>query len=98
MKYAKEVMDLMGPYPGRHFRMADIVRYVAPQAMGAGRQRVRNGVLRVLESLAESGHVVVAPAAYRGGFATYAWRKVPHEVSQKCHEKCHNSLRTVASI
>ena len=96
MKYAKEVMDLMGPYPGRHFRMGDLVRYVAPQAAGPDRQRVRNGVLRVLESLAESGHVEIVPAARRGGFSTYAWRKVPHEVFQKCHGKCHNSGRSIA--
>lgn len=97
MKYAKEVMDLMGPYPGRHFRMGELVRYVAPQTIGGpDRQRVRNGVLRVLESLAESGHVEIVPAIRRGGFATYAWRKVPHEVVQKCHLECHNSGRSIA--
>lgn len=96
MKYAKEVIELLEPYPGRHFRMGDIVRYVAPRAAGPDRQRVRNGVLRVLESLAESGHVEIEPAGRRGGFATYAWRKVPHEVSQKCHGKCHNSGRDIA--
>jgi hypothetical protein len=96
VKYAKEVMDLMAPYPGRHFRMSDLVRYVAPRATGPDRQRIRNGILRVLESLVDSGHVVIAPAARRGGFATYAWLKVPHEVLQKCHEKCHNSGRALA--
>lgn len=95
MKYAKEVMDLMGPYPGRHFRMGDIVRYVAPQAAGPDRQRVRKGVLRVLESLVESGHVRVVPAARRGGFATYAW-KVGHETFQKWDGKCDNTGRSIA--
>ncbi len=97
MKYAHEVMDLLAPYPGRQFRMAEIVRYVAPRATGADRQRVRNGVLRVLESLCEHGSVEIEPAACRGGFATYAWRKVPHGLSQNCHEKCHNFARTIAS-
>jgi len=96
VKYAHEVIDLLAPYPGRQFRMADIVRYVAPNAQGADRQRVRNGVLRVLESLADNGSVAVEPAAYRGGFATYAWQKVPHELSHKCHEKCHNIGRALA--
>jgi len=95
VKYAKEVMDLMGPYPGRHFRMGDIVRYVAPQAAGPDRQRVRKGVLRVLESLVDSGHVRVEPAARRGGFATYAW-KVGHEVSQKWDRRWDNSGGRVA--
>lgn len=90
MKYASEVIRLMGAHPGRHFRMAEIVRYVEPQATGSGRQRIRNGVLRVLESLEESGCVEIEPAASRGGYANYVWRKVPHGVSQKRHGKCHN--------
>lgn len=96
MKYAHEVIELLAPYPGRQFRMAEIVRYVAPQAAGADRQRVRNGVLRVLESLEEHGSVEITPAASRGGFATYAWQKVPHELSPKCHQKCHNTGRAFA--
>lgn len=96
MKYAHEVIGLLAPYPGRHFRMAEIVRYVAPSARDTDRQRVRNGVLRVLESLIENGSVTVERATRRGGFATYAWRKVPHEVFQKCHGKCHNSGRSIA--
>lgn len=96
MKYAHEVMALMAPHPGRHFRMAQIVRYIDPQAQGADRQRVRNGVLRVLDSLIENGSVECCPAKGRGGFATYAW-KVPHAVSQKCHVECHNNGRRIAS-
>lgn len=81
MKYASEVIDLLGPYPGRQFRMAEIVRYVDPRAQGAQRQRIRNGVLRVLQSLEEHGQIECQPAATRGGFATYAW-KVPHQVQK----------------
>lgn len=98
MKYASEVIDLLSAYPGRQFRMADIVRYVMPQAVGAARQRVRNGVLRVLDALAEGEHIVIRPAICRGGGAVYAWLNVPHDVPQNRHEKCHNSLRTSASI
>lgn len=95
MKYAKEVIELLEPYPGRHFRMGDIVRYVAPHATGHERQRVRKGVLRVLESLVDSGHVRIEPAVRRGGFATYAW-KVGHGVSQKWDRKCDNKACRVA--
>lgn len=80
MKYASEVMDLMAPYPGIQFRMAQIVRSIDPQAEGPVRQRIRNGVLRVLESLEEHNQIEVTPAEGRGGFATYAW-KVPHALS-----------------
>lgn len=96
MKYAHEVIGLLAPYPGRHFRMAEIVRYVAPGARGMDRQRIRNGVLRVLDSLIENGSVAVEPAVRRGGFSTYAWKKVPHGHSQKCHENCHNIGRAIA--
>ena len=96
MKYAHEVIGLLAPYPGRHFRMAEIVRYVAPSARGTDRQRVRNGILRVLESLIENGSITVERATRRGGFATYAWQKVPHAHSQECHRKCHNIGRAVA--
>lgn len=73
MKYAHEVIDLLAPYPGRQFRMAEIVRYVDPKAQGVDRQRIRNGVLRVLESLVDNGSVAVEPAVHRGGYATYSW-------------------------
>lgn len=90
MKYASEVIDLMECYPGREFRMAQIVNYVSPGAVGAGRQRVRNGVARVLSFLHESGQVEVTPSERRGSGAAYSWRKVPHAVDAKCHAKCHN--------
>ena len=79
MKYAHEVIDLLAPYPGRQFRMAEIVRYVEPQASGVARQRVHKGVLRVLKSLEEHGQVEIQPAAEAGGFARYSW-KVRHQV------------------
>lgn len=91
MKYADEVMGLMRPYPGRQFRMAEIVRFVRPGAAGPERQRIRNGVLRVLAMLEENGSILRdAPASERGSFALYAW-KVPHALTQKCQLKCHNS-------
>lgn len=91
MKYASEVMGLMRPYPGRQFRMAEIVRSIKPSALGAERQRIRNGVLRVLSALEENGSIErEGPEAERGGYALYAW-KVPHAHQRKCHENCHNS-------
>lgn len=83
MKYAHEVMDLMMAYPGRHFRMAQLVRHVDPHAVGSVRQRVRNGVLRVLESLDEHGSIDIEPAEGRGSFATYSWRLSPR-IDHKC--------------
>ncbi len=96
MKYAREILGLMRPYPGRQFRMAELVRGVNPAAEGAERQRIRNGVLRVLAELEQNGSITrVESTQARGGYALYSW-KVPHELHQKCHPECHNSRRTIA--
>lgn len=92
MKYAREVIELMSAYPERRFRMQDLVRYVAPQAEGGDRQRVRNGILRVLGDLARAGSIEREGGEERGTFGLYWWgRKVPHAVVGKCHAECHNS-------
>lgn len=94
MKYANEVIELMSAYPGRGWRMENLVRHVDPRATGAERQRIRNGVLRVLASLSDAGHIVHTPAGMRGSYAIYRWAersKVPHAVAPECHLKCHNS-------
>lgn len=95
MKYAHEVMDLLAPYPGRQFRMAEIVRYVEPHAKGVVRQRVHKGVLRVLKSLEEHGQVDIQPAAEAGGFARYVW-KVRHQVVANQDINYDNIGRTLA--
>lgn len=77
MKFAHDVMDLMGAYPGREWRMVQIVRYVANGKTLDLKERraVRKGVHRVLMALADSGTVTVRPEKSRGGPAWYAWRK-----------------------
>lgn len=75
MKFAREVIDLMAPFPGRPFRMQQLVRYVV-----GGRplneqstKAARKAVARVLDHLNDSGHVQVVAAPTRGGFAQYRW-------------------------
>lgn len=78
MKFAREVIELLEPYPGREFKMAHIVRYVTNgRALSLKERRaMRKCVLRVVAALAESGTVVVRPPLpVRGGPAFYAWRK-----------------------
>lgn len=98
MKYASEILGLMRPYPGREYRMAQIVREVSRgrEISPAQRNAVREGVRRVLDSLCESGHVVKIKDGQTSAF--YAWRgKLPHEVMENCHASCHNTARTIAS-
>ena len=82
MKYAREVIDLMAAFPGRDFRMAQIVRHVGrgvPESV-VERERLRKGVRRVLEALADQGLVERdAPPLCRGAAAAYRWRKVGHQ-------------------
>jgi hypothetical protein len=75
LKYAAEVMSLLAPYPGREFRMRQIVNYCAPKkADERERKRVQMAVYRVLQALAESGQVVIKERSTNGAPATYAWR------------------------
>ncbi|GAB1830090.1 hypothetical protein [Achromobacter xylosoxidans] len=91
MKYAKEVMDLMAAYPGRQFRMQELVRYVDPRAAGNDRHRIRTGVQRVLDQLAEVGTLEKREAGERGSFALYSWvEKVTHEHVGKRYAECNN--------
>lgn len=79
MKYAKEVIELMGAHPGRGFRSKEIINYVmkAMRLASESRTRVRKGVGRVLEQMIESGAVHVVEASARGEFALYCF-------GQKC--------------
>lgn len=76
MKYAREVIGLMACYPGRDFKMGEIIRAVVPTgATKRDRDAVRQSVLRVLNQLVESGIVLRRPT--RPGVrnkALYRWR------------------------
>jgi hypothetical protein len=75
MKYAKEVMDLMGAYPGRGFKMREVIHYVAPDAIGRARHAARRGVLRVMDELVTCGTIDrYPPHAVRGESTIYTWK------------------------
>ena len=59
MKYAKEVLDLMSAFPGREWRMAELVRDASGGRELARRERdaMRQAILRVLEALQDCGQV-----------------------------------------
>lgn len=92
MKYAREILGLMRPYPGREFRMAQIVREVSRGRAMSQKERnaVREGVRRVIAQLCESGHVVKIKDGETSAF--YAWRgSLQHGVDDVCHAGCHNT-------
>ncbi len=76
MKYADKVIDLMAPFPGKEFRMHEIVRYVAPKvADRRTRDAVRLQVRVVLNQLQESGCVTIVKGSGNTSPLLYVWGK-----------------------
>lgn len=72
-------MELMAAYPGRPFRMMQLVNYVgASPKNNKERSALREGVRSVLKALIASGAVRELPRRQQGGYATYIW-KVPDD-------------------
>jgi hypothetical protein len=92
LKYAREIIELMAAYPGREFKMDEIVRYIAGSK---GRQRlealereaVRRSARNALKALADSGCVSIHyPSSANGSFALYRWGRLlntQHEAFSK---------------
>ena len=73
MKYASEIIGLLAPFPGRPFRMAEILRHVGKgrPPVGAGAEAMRKAVRRVLAELESNGQLTRSSATAKS--ATYAW-------------------------
>lgn len=92
MKYASEVIDLLAAYPGREFRMAQIVRHVTQAKAITESQRgaVREGVRQVLVELSKSGQVQVEKTGATS--ATYTWELKLQDLSlANCKGNCKNT-------
>lgn len=61
MKYAREVIDLMAAYPGRSFRLGDLVRHVSHgrRLTQQEKTRIERGVQRAMAALQETGSVII---------------------------------------
>lgn len=77
MLYARELIEFMGAFPGRDFKMADLVGYIANGRQLELREKraVRKAAHRAVDALASTGCILVRPPrASRGGFAHYRWK------------------------
>lgn len=74
LRYAKEVIELVGAFPGREWRMQEIVTYVSRgrPTSKQERERYRKGVRRVMDALIEAKIVQRKPAR-PGGTPLYIW-------------------------
>lgn len=73
--YSKNVISLMGAYPGRRWRMADVVRYVASGRNEKPNERIRRGVHRVVSELIAEGIVEYTAPEKPGSFGLYRWKQ-----------------------
>ncbi|MBV6304923.1 hypothetical protein KVP10_08485 [Candidimonas humi] len=98
MKYAAEVIGLLAEFPGREFRIIQIVRHVLGGHPRTPYQweRVRKGVRRVLSTLEDSGQIQKITAAGNGSHAAYCW-KPGHLVVENRDRNRDNKGSTVAS-
>jgi hypothetical protein len=75
--YASEVIELMGAYPGRLFKMRELVNYVrnGRPINTTQREALRKGIRRVMELLEMAGSVEIHPSKKStGGSASYLWK------------------------
>ncbi len=77
MLYAREVIELMGAYPGRQFRIRNIVHYVSQGKHISPRQReaIRRAIRRALDTFVETGAIERhPPEVLRGAPVFYVWK------------------------
>lgn len=77
MRYAKEVIDLMAAFPGRDFRMSELIHHVSKARKLSLKERsaMHQGIWRVLQQLAESKSVLIRPGRHgNGSYALYRWK------------------------
>jgi hypothetical protein len=75
MQYARDLIDLMAAYPGRSFRMGDLVNYCGGGRATTKEKRgsVREGIRRVLAELHATGSVIITRESPRA-WPRYTWR------------------------
>ena len=77
MKHADKVINLMGAFPGKQFKMNQIVRYISPKPpTQKERDAIRMQVRVVLKHLHESGCVEITKGEGRTSPIMYSWKTV----------------------
>ena len=77
MLYVAECIELMAAFPGRSFRIGDVISYVRNGKELSDKQAraMREGVVRALQALAETGSVVIVkPWTNQRGWCYYQWQ------------------------
>ncbi|CAB3909225.1 MULTISPECIES: hypothetical protein [Achromobacter] len=98
MLYAREIIDLMAAFPGRPFRMIEIVRHIQKGRPHTEKEweRVRKSVRAALATMEETGAVSVVKPDKWGQASLYVWNKPGSQVSANRDENRENTCREVA--
>lgn len=92
MKYAHEVIELMAPYPGRQFRLMELVRHASRgrHLSLAEKTRMQRGIQRAMEALSDCGSVEIEEPEEGGHGRLYSWR-----VTESSHRPVKNVTQYV---
>ncbi|ATH99530.1 Uncharacterised protein [Alcaligenes faecalis] len=93
MKYASEVIGLLGAHPGRRFKMRQIINYVGGECSQKQRSVVRTGVWRVLRDLESTGHVQSNRGELGNGAHVDWWWAQSITLGSENHFKTHYNTR-----
>lgn len=92
MKYAREMIDLMAAYPGRPFRLVELVRHVSQgrQLSVTERTRLERGIQRAADALQSTGSVVIEEPTHGRHGRKYLWR-----VTEPSHRAAQSVTQSV---
>ncbi|MGJ7512357.1 hypothetical protein [Variovorax sp. GT1P44] len=101
MKFASDVIDLMAAFPGRDFRIGDVISYVRNGRELTDKQEraMREAVVRVLKALEESGSVIVVrPFTNQRGWAYYRWQMTHAQAAQALPDATKSNTLTPGTL
>lgn len=98
MKYANEVINLLAAYPGRLFKMSQIINVIAGgDVTPSKRHALREAVRAVLLSLIDLGHVEQVKITRTSAMYKWTIKNCKTELMQTASKTAIISPRTVAS-
>jgi hypothetical protein len=101
LKFASEVIELMGAFPGRDFRIGDVISYVRNGRELTDKQAraMREAVARVLAALEESGSIIVVrPFTNQRGWAYYRWKMTHGHAIETLPDATKKNTLTAGSL
>ena len=76
MLYVGDLIDLMAAFPGREWRMKDLINYCRKgrRITPTQRRAIAIAVFRAIRALEGTGVIAIKRSPVRGSYAIYVWR------------------------